>query len=313
VTILLYTDISSAVAFKDGMNQRLGLLLIFSGVLSLGISIVMSKRFKQAILKLSRHAESIGHGNFNDTAGVFKYTEFSELSKSMDNMSNMLHAYESRQKQFFQNVSHELRTPLMSIQGYAEGILADIFNKDEAAGIILSEGHKMTELVSSLLYLSRIDEGMDAPLNISSIDVKNLLSTCYERVKPIAAKSEKQIKTDSQESIILDTDEEKLERAVINILSNAIRHGSSVVRISYRATGTDVEIKIQDDGKGIDKSDLPHIFERFYKGENGNSGLGLAISNDIIKSLGGRLRAENLPYPESGAVFTINLPMKGRL
>jgi signal transduction histidine kinase len=227
----------------------------------------------------------------------------------MDNMSNMLQAYENNQKQFFQNVSHELRTPLMSIRGYAEGIRENIVDKDTAVDIILSWESRMTDLVNGLLYISRIDEGLEAPKNTVSVDVKNLLFSCYERVKPVAAKAQKEITINAPDSdITINTDEEKLERAIINILSNAIRHAKSSVLISYKNIEDNLEISIQDDGDGISPKDLPRIFERFYKGNKGNSGLGLAISKDIVKSLNGKIRAENILVPDTGAVFTVVLP-----
>ena len=307
-TILMYTDISSAIAFTNSMNRILGVLLAVSGLLSLLISIAMSAKFKRAIVRLCDYADTIGRGNFNESAGTFNDTEFNQLSKSMDNMSNMLQVYENNQKQFFQNASHELRTPLMSIQGYAEGILGDIFNKDEAASVILSEGQKMTDLVSELLYVSRMDSS--AEITLRTLDVQNLLYECCERVKPIAQQSGKHVTIQSpSQEISINADEEKLERAIINILSNAIRYAENDVKVNYHVVGGNLEIVIQDDGGGINLRDLSRIFERFYKGENGNYGLGLAISRDIVKSLRGKITADNLPSPQTGAVFTITLPV----
>jgi len=308
ISILMYTDISSAIDFTTTMNRILGLLLAVSGILSLVISITMSARFKKAIVRLCNYAETIGRGNFNEKAGAFNDTEFNQLSKSMDNMSNMLQTYENNQKQFFQNASHELRTPLMSIQGYAEGILGDIFTKEEAANVILSEGQKMTDLVNELLYISRMDSGTEILMSV--LDAGVLLHECCERVKPIAQKFGKYVEIESPpQEIFVAADEEKLERAIINVLSNAIRYAESNVKVNYHEIGDNLEIVIEDDGAGINPKDLPHIFERFYKGENGNYGLGLAISKDIVKSLGGRITAENKNAPETGAVFIISLPV----
>ena len=307
MSVLLFTDISSAVTFMNSMNHRLAILLILSGILSLLISILMSTRFKRAINRLCKHAETIGYGNFDEKAGTFKDTEFAQLSKSMDNMSNMLQTYENNQKKFFQNASHELRTPLMSIQGYAEGILGDIFTKDEAAQIILSESQKMTDLVSGLLYVSRMDSGIETSEIISTINVKHLLFDCVERMKPIAAKSEKQFMI-TAETATIEADEEKLERAIINILSNAIRYAKEYIEINCYVKEGKLEIAIKDDGNGIDSCDLPHIFKRFHKGEDGNVGLGLAISRDIIRNMGGEITAKNLQPPEMGAEFVISLP-----
>jgi signal transduction histidine kinase len=308
LSILMYTDISAAMVFTNTMNRILGFLLVISGIFSLAISIAMSARFKKAIVGLCNYAETIGRGNFNEKVEVYKDTEFNQLSKSMNNMSNMLQTYENKQKQFFQNVSHELRTPLMSIQGYAEGIQKDIFTKEEAADIILCEGQKMTELVDELLYISRIDSAIETPKNISPVNVKDLLFECCERVKPIAQNCGKQITIASlDEEILINANAEKLERAIINILSNAIRYANSEVKIKYETKGETLRINIEDDGSGIAPEDLPNIFERFYKGENGNYGLGLAISKDIVKSFGGNILAENKTAPETGAVFTVVL------
>lgn len=307
VSILLYTDISSAVDFQNRMNRILGVLLVLTGLFSFVIYTAMSTKFKKAIGRLCRYADAIGRGSWSERPGGFSDVEFNRLSESMDSMSNMLQAFESSQKQFFQNVSHELRTPLMSIQGYAEGLLADIFCKDEAASIILAEGQKMGELVGDLLYISKIDSVEQSPESMTCINLTNLLCECIERVKPIAQKAGKQVTIfPPAYGINLFTDENRLERAITNILSNAIRHAKSVVEVCYAEADDMLEIEIWDDGNGIDPADLPNIFKRFYKGENGNHGLGLAISKDIVKSLNGEIMAGNAG--ESGAVFTIVLP-----
>ena len=308
-SVLLYTDITSAIMFMRNINQTLGILLIASGILSVLMAVLISSNVQKAIMRLCNHAEVIGHGNFTEKVEGFEYKEFNTLARSMNNMSNMLNTYENNQKQFFQNVSHELRTPLMSIQGYAEGILADVLNKDEASQIILSEGARMEGLVKQILYVSRLDSGLDA-LNITSFNLKNTLYDCAERIKILAEKGNKELVFDfpSGEKSIR-SDEEKLQRAIDNILSNCIRHAKNTVKVGYLVLDGDVKIIIEDDGAGIREDDLPFIFERFYKGVNGNSGLGLAICRDIIKKLGGNVQAENISDDASmGARFIVTLP-----
>jgi len=309
-SVLFYTDITSAILFMGNINQTLGILLFATGIIGVLISAFMSSRIQKSIVRLCNYAEVVGQGKFEEKVEIFDYKEFSNLAQSMNNMSNMLSAYENDQKQFFQNVSHELRTPLMSIQGYAEGILENVLEKGEALEIILSESAIMAGLVSQLLYVSRMDSGLDT-LNITSVNIKNLLYDCAGRVKILAEKNNKEISFDFPSTDTeIKADEEKLQTAIDNIISNCIRYAKSKIEISYEIDkeNQSITIIISDDGNGINNDDLPHIFKRFYKGANGNSGLGLAISNDIIKKLGGKIIAENIFTDSdipSGAKFEI--------
>ncbi|MCL2203284.1 MAG: HAMP domain-containing histidine kinase [Defluviitaleaceae bacterium] len=313
-SVLLYTDITSAMMFMRNINQTLGILLFASGIISVLLAVLISTTVQRAIMRLCNYAEIIGQGNFNEKVDGFNYKEFNMLAQSMNNMSNMLNTYESNQKQFFQNVSHEMRTPLMSIQGYAEGILADVLDKNEASQIILVESSRMEGLVAQLLYLSRLDSGMDA-LNISSFDLKNTLYDSAERIKILGNKSGKELELDFPPGEMnLQSDEEKLQRAIDNIMSNCIRHAKTRVKVSYLSLDERVKITIEDDGSGILQDDLPHIFERFYKGANGNSGLGLAICKDVIKKVDGSIMAENIyddisSVAPTGARFIITAPI----
>ncbi|MCL2202875.1 MAG: HAMP domain-containing histidine kinase [Defluviitaleaceae bacterium] len=307
-SILMYTDITSAMTFTNRMNQILGVLLVASGLAGLAITLSLSSRFKQSIARLCSYAETIGRGNFSTQPGAFKDAEFAQLSKSMNTMSDMLQAYEAKQKQFFQNASHELRTPLMSIQGFAEGLLDGVFEKKEGAEIILAEGHKMAGLVDELLYASRMDSNYENNGDTTAIDLPALLTECCERIKPIALNANKKIALSTPPGeIFVQANYEKLERAITNILTNAIRHAQKEIALHCAADAQGIKITIQDDGEGINPGDISHIFERFYKGENGNYGLGLAICKDIIKSMGGSITARNRNAPDSGAVFEITL------
>jgi signal transduction histidine kinase len=305
-TILLYTDISSALLFVRNVNQTLGLLLIISGMVSLLISIIMSTRVQKAVLRLGKYAEIIGQGRFDEKVEDFEYKEFSGLASSMNTMSLMLSTYENNQKKFFQNVSHEMRTPLMSIQGYAEGIIEDVLDKNEAALVIVNESERMETLVNQLLYISRLDSGLDTP-RPTVFWLDNTLYDCGERVKILADKNGKEIVFDFPPvRLQIKTDEEKLQRVVGNILANAIRHATTAVTIGYTVDEKNgVIIFIQNDGTPIKTEDMPHIFERFYKGADGYSGLGLAICKDIIEKLGGKVTAENT---NNNVRFTLVLP-----
>ena len=211
-----------------------------------------------------------------------------------------------RQQTFFQNASHELKTPLMAIQGYAEGIQAGVMDTGSAAEVILAESDRMTELVEELLDISKIDMGRQQ-LALSETDIRELLYDSIRAVEPTAAAGGIAIVPDfPEEPVMVSCDDTRLRRAVTNILSNGVRYARSELRLTCRADKRHVTIRIQDDGDGIAEADLPHIFDRFYMGKSGKSGIGLALTREIIHLHRGTIRAYN---GETGAVFEISIPV----
>ena len=211
-----------------------------------------------------------------------------------------------RQQTFFQNASHELKTPLMAIQGYAEGIQAGVMDTGSAAEVILKESDRMTELVDELLDISKIDMGRQQ-LALSEMDVRELLYDSIRAVEPTAAAGGITIVPDfPEEPVMVSCDDTRLRRAVTNILSNGVRYARSELRLTCRTDKRNATIRIQDDGDGIAEEDLPHIFDRFYMGRSGKSGIGLALTKEIIHLHKGMIRAYN---GDSGAVFEISIPV----
>ena len=211
-----------------------------------------------------------------------------------------------RQQTFFQNASHELKTPLMAIQGYAEGIQAGVMDTGSAAEVILEESDRMTELVDELLDISKIDMGRQQ-LAFSEMDIRELLYDSIRAVEPAAAAGGIAIVPDfPDEPVTVSCDDARLRRAVTNILSNGVRYARSQLHLTCRTEKRHVTIRIQDDGDGIAEADLPHIFDRFYMGKNGKSGIGLALAKEIIHLHKGTIRAYN---GDSGAVFEISIPV----
>ena len=211
-----------------------------------------------------------------------------------------------RQQTFFQNASHELKTPLMAIQGYAEGIQAGVMDTASAAEVILEESDRMTGLVDELLDISKIDMGRQ-PLTLSETDIRELLYDSIRAVEPATAASGITIAPDfPEEPVMVKCDDTQMRRAVTNILTNGLRYARSKLCLTCRPDKRNVIIRIQDDGDGIAEGDLPHIFDRFYMGKSGKSGIGLALTREIIHLHKGTIRARN---GDTGAVFEISIPV----
>lgn len=252
--------------------------------------------------------KQIGQGNFTELNVSYHLYELEDLRLEMNQMAGQLKRSQEIQKDFFQNVSHELRNPLMSISGYAQGIEHGIFKEPEtAAHTILEESGRLTELVSSLLTLSRI-ESRDNRLDrsLQSVPLDEVLEDCLDRVSGLAVKKgiQVQIAPYQEEETVLG-DGELICKVLENFLTNALRYAKSEVTIRIQTGKNQTAISVEDDGDGIAAKDLPHLFERCYKGKGGNFGIGLAIASSAAESMQGTVKGEN--RPEGGAAFILTL------
>ncbi|MDO4788500.1 MAG: HAMP domain-containing sensor histidine kinase [Johnsonella sp.] len=303
--LVVYTNITALQNFIDLLNEMLILLMLGSGILSLAAFFGMAKKINHSLDRLKSYIIGVGERKELSDLERLSYEEFNDLADTVKKMSQMIERAEESQKQFFQNASHELRTPLMSIQGYAEGISTGVLkDQKKASEIIIRESQKMSLLVSDILLLSRIEKN-DFEEHYEEIDMKELLYECTWSVKSIADRRELVFEHDFDEAwMAVYGDEELLKSALGNIISNALRYAEKRILLSCKKEGDRIRIRISDDGPGIAENDLPNIFARFYKGEGGNTGIGLSIAKDIIKKHGGEIEAENA----NGARFTIWLP-----
>jgi two-component system, OmpR family, sensor histidine kinase CssS len=304
--LLLYSDLAQSKNLIFTVNIILAAILLTAAATAFVISNILSQRISKPISELSKFAKQIGDREYAVPKIDFSDDETGELGRAMSIMAGKLSAYDSTMKTFLQNASHELRTPLMSIQGYAEGIKYKVVeNEDKAVEIIIDESKRLSNLVEDLLYLSKID-AMQESLNIEAVNVESLLRSCIERVSGIVLACAKTINLHMVDTeAVLNVDEEKFSRAVINILANSLRYSKHNIDISFMTMENTSVIEITDDGCGIDAEDLPKLFDRFYKGKNGNYGLGLAITKTIIEKHNGSITAGN--NPQQGAYFKIIL------
>lgn len=304
--IIIYSNIEKVKQLQIGINIILSIILIFSSLIILIFSSILSKKISSPFSTLSQHIRSIAERNFDTKINMSVDDELREFVNNINIMSEKLEIYDKAQKTFFQNASHEFRTPLMSIQSYAEGIKYKVVDTDEAADIIIDETKRLTHLVEDLLYLSRLNT-IDDNYHYNNLDFNDLIKSCVRRMNTITVNNNiKIILNNIDKKIKINADEEKLSRAITNIISNCIRYASSVVILTVKVIDSKILLTISDDGVGFQKNDLPNIFERFYKGKKGNFGLGLPISKNIIEKHDGKIIAKN---SDSGALFIIELPL----
>ena len=237
----------------------------------------------------------------------YSLNELESLKRSYNQMEETIRRSEEEKRQFFQNASHDLKTPLVSITGYSQGIVSNVIkDHQKATSIILSESLRMTDLVESILSLSKMDSHT-FDLHPTDLEVIEFLDECVDIMSTI--RRDCVIHLESAHPLTIHTDPELLKRVIQNILSNCLRYADHEILIRMSTDGNSLILLIQDDGPGFLEKDLPHIFERFYKGNGGKNGIGLSIVWTGIHYLGGSITAGNRAVPEHGAYYQLLLPL----
>lgn len=236
---------------------------------------------------------------------IFTGDEIQELDEDIVRMARSIVNNDRKRKAFFENTSHELKTPLMNIRGYAEGLKDGIFSIDEAAEVIYEESESLRTLVESILYLSKLEDATHDRYQLQLVDLNEFLGGFHQKMSSLVTDKELEFELNLAQSVKVMMDDDKMIRALSNIITNGIRYAKTKILIETMIDAQFVEIRLCNDGPQIPESDLPYIFDRFYKGDKGQSGLGLAIVKSIIVTHNGTVEALNL---ENGVCMSIKIP-----
>ena len=226
-------------------------------------------------------------------------------------------------RNFVSNVSHELRTPLTSIKSYTEALVDGAWeNKEIAPGflkVIETETDRMMRMITDLLNLSRMDQNRLA-LEKEFINMNELVVHIVSRFEmvlqsePYRDKNYRILTDITQRDLWVELDQDKITQVLDNIINNAIKYSPDGGRIIVRLmeTHTDIIVSVSDEGLGISRKDIPHLFDRFYRVDKarsramGGSGLGLAIAQEVIQLHGGKIWVNSIE--NKGSTFFVSLP-----
>jgi two-component system phosphate regulon sensor histidine kinase PhoR len=225
---------------------------------------------------------------------------------------------DSMRRDFISNVSHELRTPLAGIRAATETLQEGALDDHDAArdflGLIQHETDRLTQMVEELLELSRIESGA-APMSFQQFDARDLAHAAVERFAQQASRAGLSLAGDTGETpLLIYGDEERLDRALANLVANAIRFtpAGGTITVSTAPLDRDVAVSVEDTGIGIPAGEQARVFERFYKADRGRGeggvGLGLAIVKHTVLAHEGSVSVES--RPGRGAKFTMRLPRR---
>ena len=291
--VLRSADLSARGLFFDLQPWILG------GLAVLGISLVLWTPFfvgiTRYVSRLSQATERIADGKFAVELGTTRSDELGHLGASIESMASRLERLVLGQKRFLGDVAHELCSPLARIQtglGVLEYGLPD--SQKERLASIEEDVGELSRLVSEVLAFTKASTAPGA-VKLETVELLPLIEAAVARECPDQA-----LQWDVAPVLAVRADRNLLSRAIANVLRNARRHGGEGCKVEIAATkqGPMVELRIADDGPGVDAADLPRLFEPFYRPdaartrEAGGSGLGLAIVRSAVESFGGSVGAE---------------------
>ena len=298
-----------------------GLLMTYTGGLLLAITLgllivsallvwLTAGKIARPLRALCRQANGIGSGTFCPIEENYRVKEIEEMKDSFNDMGRRLEESREENARFFQNVSHDLRTPLVAITGYAQGIQCGVMKDyEKAAGIILSESLRMTELVESILTLSKLDNH-NLIMNRVEVHLEEFLEEQTEVLRG-AAGDKALILCIVKEPVVAQVDPSLLTRVFQNVMANCIRYAAHDIWVTLGTDEAGAVILVEDDGCGFDPEELSRVFDRFYKGKEGNFGIGLSVVRSVMEYMGGSVEVGNRELPLHGAVYKIRIPQEG--
>ena len=250
-----------------------------------------------------------------DTAGL--PAEVRDLADTFNGMVARLEDAFARLSRFSADIAHELRTPVNNLRGEVEVALGKPRSPDEyrdALGSCLEECGRLARLIDSLLFLARSENG-GAALPTGPVDVAAELAAVRDFFEPLAAEAGVALTVDAPAGLSVPADRTLFQRAVANLVSNALAHtpAGGTVTLTAAGEGAGVRVEVRDTGTGIAPADLPRVFDRFYRADKartasaaGRDGLGLAIVKGIVEWPGGTASAASVPG--EGTTVTLRFP-----
>lgn len=308
-SFVVYSYLDDIKIIKKTINKNLTISFLFSSLIAIAFSNLFKKKISKPLIDLRDNIKIYDFNKENKKLEIKSNDEIGDLAESFNEMIFKLDEYSNKNKKFFQNASHELKSPLMSIQGYAEAIKEGVVKDDEveeSLDIIIEETRNLKELVNSMIMLTKLDDSKEE-FNFEEKLIFSVVEDVLNRYKLLINEKNIEIKTNIDKNIVLKYDYKKLHTAISNVISNSLRYTEDLLTIDIYKSGKNVIIEITDNGKGIDKEIINNIFDRFVKGKNGKSGIGLSLAKSIVEGHKGSIKVVNTE--KTGAKFSIVIPL----
>jgi two-component system sensor histidine kinase BaeS len=301
-------------AFLERVNQAIVMGAVGAIVVALLIGILLARTISRPVRELTAATQMIAQGELGHQVPVRRKDELGELAASFNQMSADLARSTELRRQMTADIAHELRTPLSLILGYTEALSdGKLEGTPETFDIVHDEAQHLNRLVDDLRTLSLADAG-ELSLNRRPVCPNTLLQRVATAYAAQARAKDVSLCVEAESDVAdVDVDPDRMAQVLGNLVSNAMRHtpAGGGIALSAEELRDAVALTVSDSGVGIAPEHLPHIFDRFYRGdesryqENGESGLGLAIAKSIVEAHGGKISVASAPG--SGTTVTVQL------
>ena len=302
------------------LMQRIARIYLLSAAIPIVLMFfalyTLSYRFTKPLKLMSQAAQAMAKGDFSRRIPVTSDDEIGELAVSFNQMTEALVQIEKMRRDFIANISHELKTPMTSIGGFVDGIIDGTIPPEKQGyylQLVSEEVKRLSRMTEAMLSVSRL-ESSEFKLKKSQFDFSEmLLNIVIGQEQRIAERNYKIEGLDTITPIFINADKDLIYRVIYNLVDNAIKFTDESGTISFTTSvgANNFTFKIENTGDGIPPNELPHVFERFYKGDKSRSkvkdstGLGLYIVKTIVKNHGGTINVSSVQNKFTSFVVTL--------
>lgn len=315
--LLVSVSTDSIMLNKDYLESSAWIIEVFDAMIIILLSLFLSGLLVRPFGRMEKEIVEIQNG-YKTELDVPSYLETQNISIRFNQLFGRMKIIDESREEFVSNVSHELKTPLTSMK-----VLADSLNGQEDVPVELykefmldigNEIDRETKIINDLLSLVKMDRSA-GDMNITSVNINELLELILKRLRPIAEKQHIELVLESFRPVSAEVDEVKLTLAITNLIENGIKYNKpdGWVHVSLNADHQYFYVKVEDSGIGIPEDSLEHIYERFYRvdkshsREIGGTGLGLAITRNAILMHRGAIKV--FSTEGEGTIFNVRIPL----
>ncbi len=316
--LLVSVSTDSIMMNYEFLRDNAHMIEAASGIALLAVAFFCSRLLVRPFGKMTKSLDEIQAEDADEKLMIPDYTETEAISTAFNKMLGRMRAIDDSRQEFVANVSHELKTPLTSMKVLADSLLsqedvpAELYK--EFMGDITEEIERENNIINDLLSLVKMDKSAGT-LNISVVNINELLEAIMKRLRPIAEKQSIELVLESFRPVSAEVDEVKLSLALNNLVENAIKYNKKDgwVHVTLNADHKYFFVRVEDSGIGIPEESLEHIYERFFRVDKSHSreikgtGLGLAITRNAILMHRGAIKAHS--KEGEGTIFTVRVPL----